>query len=224
MLAGVDGYEKRWLTALADEDGTTRIEIVDSFAELVQRPELKRIVIDVPIGLPALGPRRCDLLARKLLGPRRSSVFPAPIRPMLGATTSEEACERRRQAEGEGCSKQLFGILPLIEAADKKMNSALQNRIQEGHPEVSFTALGGQPMQAHKAKLEGRTQRRNLLGGVFPDMERNIAAFRRPDAITDILDAYVLLWSARRLERGVGQSLPPELEHDPCGLRMEIAY
>ena len=224
MLAGVDGYKKRWLAALADEDGATRLELFGSFVELVQHPELKRVVIDVPLGLPETGPRRCDLLARKLLGPRRNSVFPAPIRPMLGAATYEEACERRRQAEGKGCSKQLFGILPLIEAADEAITPALQDRLREGHPEVSFTALSGQPMRAHKAKPEGQAQRRDLLGRVFPDLEQTITQFRHPGAVADILDAYVLLWSAQRLERGVGRSLPPELEYDPRGLRMEIVY
>ena len=72
--------------------------------------------------------------------------------------------------------------------------------------------------------MEGKTQRRDLLGRVFPDMEQNIAQFRRPDAITDILDAYVVLWSARRLAGGTGQSLPLDPEDDPRGLRMEIVY
>ena len=36
--------------------------------------------IDIPIGLPARVPRPCDREARRLLGPRRSSVFPAPVR------------------------------------------------------------------------------------------------------------------------------------------------
>lgn len=77
-------------------------------------------------------------------------------------------------------------------------------------------------MGAHKRKLEGRTQRRELLREVFPDIEQNITQFRRPDAITDILDAYVLLWRAQRLKDGSGRSLPPVPEYDPRGLRMEI--
>ena len=49
MLAGVDGYKKRWVAALADEDGATRLELVDSFVNLIERAELELIVIDVPI-------------------------------------------------------------------------------------------------------------------------------------------------------------------------------
>lgn len=101
---------------------------------------------------------------------------------------------------------------------------ALQARIREGHPEVSFTALAGKPMDVHKAKPAGQAERRALLHAHFPDLEENIGRFGRGDAITDILDAYVLLWSARRIARGEGQSLPPEPEFDARGLRIEIAY
>lgn len=224
MLAGADGYRKRWILALADEDGTTRLELVDSFADIARRSGLQLVVIDVPIGLPEHGARRCDPLARAMIGPRRNSVFPAPIRPMLGAATYEEACERRVRVEAKGCSKQLYAILPLIESVDELMSSQLQNCIREGHPEVSFAALAGQPMRAHKSKPEGQTQRRELLQDEFPDLEESIARFRRPDAITDILDAYVLLWSAQRIARGGGRSLPPEPEYDRRGLRMEMVY
>lgn len=119
ILAGVDGYKKRWLAALLAEDGTTQLEVIGSFAELVRRSKLDLIVIDMPIGLPKVGARRCDLLARQRIGPRRSSVFPAPVRAMLGAATYEEAGERRRQVEAKGCSKQLFAILPPIESMTK---------------------------------------------------------------------------------------------------------
>lgn len=224
MLAGVDGYKKRWVAALAEADSVTSLEIIDSFNDLAQRVELKLIVIDMPIGLPELSPRRCDPLARQLIGLRRNSVFPAPIRSMLGADSYEEACKRRRHVEAKGCSKQLFAILPLIEDVDKQMSPALQDRVREGHPELSFTALGGQPMRAHKSKPEGQTQRRELLGSEFPDMEQNIMRFARPDAITDILDAYVLLWSAQRLACGEGKTLPPKPEYDAHGLRMEMVY
>lgn len=224
MLAGADGYKKRWIVALANLDGATQLKIVDTFADLVQRPELQLTVVDVPIRLPEQGPRRCDLLARVMIGPRRNSVFPAPIRPMLGAATYEEACERRIRVEAKGCSKQLFAILPLIEAADQLMSPELQHRVREGHPEVSFTALAGEPMSAHKAKPDGHRQRRELLRNTFPDMEENIARFRRPDAAANILDAYALLWSAQRLARGVGKSLPSGSEYDTRGLRMEMVY
>lgn len=70
------------------------------------------LAIDIPIGLTAHGPRDCDILARKLLrAPRASSVFPAPVRAVLGATTYQEATSRSEAACGQRMSQQAFGIL-----------------------------------------------------------------------------------------------------------------
>src|SRR5207248_11510271 len=77
-LAGVDGCRAGWVVA-ADSGAF----VAASFAEiLAERFDL--VLIDIPIGLPD-GPRACDLGARVLLGPRRSSVFPAPSRRLLRA-------------------------------------------------------------------------------------------------------------------------------------------
>jgi predicted RNase H-like nuclease len=53
--------------------------------------------IDIPIGLPGGRPRTVDGEARRLLGPRASSVFPAPARGTLDASSYEEACEASRK-------------------------------------------------------------------------------------------------------------------------------
>lgn len=224
MLAGVDGYKKRWIVALDSGDGFTQLELVDSFADLLRRSDLEVVLIDVPIGLPDHGARGCDRLARTMIGPRRNSVFSAPIRSMLGATSWEDACQRRHLVEGKRVSKQVSAILPLIESVDAQMTPSQQRHVREGHPEVSFAALAGTPMQAPKRKREGRAQRLRLLRAEFPDIEKNIAEFSQPGAITDILDAYVLLWSAIRVSRHQGESLPAEPEYDSRGLRMEIVY
>lgn len=224
MLAGADGYKKQWVVAVGDREGATQIELAASFVDLIHRPDVELLVIDVPIGLPEYGARSCDRLARQLIGSRRSSVFSAPIRPMLGATSWEDACERRQFVECKRVTKQVFGILPLVESVDAHVTPLLQRRVRESHPEVSFTALAGEPMRAHKSKAEGERQRRTLLRAEFPDMEENIAGFRHPGAITDILDAYVLLWSARRIFRRRGAAFPTEPEYDSRGLRMEIVY
>lgn len=224
MIAGADGYRKQLVVAMDRGEGSTRLELIPSPSDLIRRPDLERLLIDVPIGLPGRGPRTCDVLARKLIGPRRSSVFPAPIRPMLGAASYEEACERRHRVEGKRCSRQLFAILPFIEHVDDQMAPDLQDRIREGHPEVSFTALAGEPVGASKASPEGQAQRRALLRKQFPDLEENVSRFGRPGALTDILDAYALLWSARRLVRGEARTLPSSPERDARGLRMEIVY
>ena len=50
------------------------------------------IAVDIPIGLPdSAEPRAADIEARKLLGKRRSSVFPTPHRAVLEAPTYAKA-------------------------------------------------------------------------------------------------------------------------------------
>ena len=41
-------------------------------------PALSAVAVDIPIGLVAAPARQADLAARAFVGPRRSSVFPAP--------------------------------------------------------------------------------------------------------------------------------------------------
>ena len=92
IVAGVDGCKGGWFCAAKDA-GTDSIwfGVYDNAKLLLQQqPEPLIIAIDIPIGLPEAGPRMCDIEARKLLGPRRSSVFPAPIRPALQGNTRKE--------------------------------------------------------------------------------------------------------------------------------------
>ena len=181
---------------------------------------LAAVAIDIPIGLAPDGPRRADVEARRRLGPRRSSVFPAPVRPVLAATSYTEACEISRAASGRAVSRQLFAILPKIREVDALQSPALQNRLFEMHPEVSFSELAGAPMQFHKSTRQGRAERLDALRRAFPYL-RAVADVRprgtRPD---DVLDALVGAWTAQRLVAGCHRRLGGET--DTTGLRMEI--
>jgi predicted RNase H-like nuclease len=222
MIAGADGYRKQWLVAMEHAPGRTAIEVVPTIDVLLSRAEIEVLVIDVPIGLLDEGRRACDVAARRMIGPRRNSVFTAPIRPMLGAETWEEACQRRHEVEGKRCSRQTFGILPLIRAVDHRMNPELQRRVREGHPEVSFTVMTGAPMAEYKGTPGGRRARLEVLRREFPDIDERIAEFGRPGALIDVLDAYAMLWTARRVRDGLATVLPDEVQYDARGLRAEI--
>jgi predicted RNase H-like nuclease len=61
-----------------DQGAPTTVEVISGFAEVLARLQtgsLAAVAVDIPIGLPATGPRSCDVEARQRLGPRRSSVF-----------------------------------------------------------------------------------------------------------------------------------------------------
>ncbi len=92
ILAGVDGCSFGWLCITKDlENGTLKSMILKSAAELFAlTPTPAVYAIDIPIGLTDSGPRQCDIQARRLLGARRgTSVFPAPIRPVLNVEKSK---------------------------------------------------------------------------------------------------------------------------------------
>ena len=232
-LAGVDGCPGGWIAAILHPDGGTRVERFAGHdpARLLARADIGIIVIDVPIGLPDRGSRQADLAARRLLGrPRASSVFPAPLRSMLGAVTADSALEIwsraaaiGREVEGRACSRQLAAILPRIAAVDRRVTPVLQDRLVEGHPEVSFALLARRRGLRHQKRAPaGRTERLGLLRPHFPDI------LERLDGVAggvggDAVDAYALLWTARRLSGGEEMRLPEgSVQRDRRGLRGEI--
>jgi predicted RNase H-like nuclease len=233
-LAGVDGCRAGWVVALATEreEAPPRLEICATFRgvlELVGDSGI--VVIDMPIGLldePHPGGRECDIVARKRLGPRRSSISSPPARSALSETGWE-------QARRCGLTRQGFAILPKIREVDALMTSALQERVFESHPELAFCALAGRPMEHGKKRHAGRVERRNALsraadagfGGLLVDLAGELEAAKRQFArkqvgIDDILDAYVMLWVAARIARGEASAVPTNPPVDRCGLRMEM--
>ena len=224
-VAGIDGCSGGWVvvTAPADNQGGTSVERVTDLTTVIHRldsGDLAAVGIDIPIGLPDTGSRRCDVEARKMIGPRRSSVFPAPIRPVLGAETYEGALAKCRGVSEKGLSRQGFAILPKIAEVDRLMTPDRQRNLVEVHPEVCFTVLAGRPMSHHKATPEGRAERLAVLRGVFSDIDA-LAVPRllgtQPD---DILDAFVAVWTAQRWFARTHLRLGGDL--DARGLRMEM--
>ncbi len=114
LAIGVDGCPAGWFFVALEASGTMRCGVVRALQELVlDVREPARLFVDIPIGLPdGPGGRECDQLARRELGPRRSSVFPAPARAVLDAVDYEDAKRRSRTATGKGLSKQAWPSFP----------------------------------------------------------------------------------------------------------------
>jgi predicted RNase H-like nuclease len=198
-VAGVDGCRGGWIVAWGGG-----VQVLPMFAHIVSL-RFDLVLVDIPIGLLDAGPRHCDMEARALIGARRSSVFPAPSRSLL----------RSRRYAGQ-CSVQLWNILDKIREVDAAMTPALQRRVREAHPEVSFALLNGGPLRYPKKRPEGDAERRALLRPLFGDLPPVPGA-----ATDDVLDAHVLLWSARRVAGGEARVLQSR-ERDGRGLRCEI--
>lgn len=229
-VVGVDGCPNGWVAILYDvEAGTVVPKVHPSFEDvLAAYSDAIAIGVDIPIGLSENGARRCDVDARRVLGPRRSSVFPAPDPRVIDVASYQEALDLSRKATGKGISKQGFAIYPKVAEVNRVLTPSFQNRVFEVHPEVSFWALaGGRPMSHSKKKPEGYEERRSLLMnelGFDIYSRKEALGIARPAGADDILDAIVAAWTARRRAEGHAGRLPSDPPIDAKGLRMEIVY
>ena len=232
-VAGVDGCRAGWVVALLQqtpERPEHHVQLCANFAHvLTLTPQPAVIAIDIPIGLldePQPGGRECDRQARRLLGRRASSVFTPPTRPLLKAT-------RYEQVRPYGLSIQAFNILPKIREVDRLMTPALQQSVFEAHPELALMSFAGFSMQHNKKTHEGREERlrtlerapQGLFRGIRKTFESALKSFKRTQAAPDdLLDAYVLAWTALCIANSRASCIPTDPLVDRKGLRMEIWY
>jgi predicted RNase H-like nuclease len=230
-VAGVDGTPGGWAVIIMQAGRSVIRKVAALSSILDDSKDFGVVAIDIPIGLLdayEAGGRACDRAARKFLGrPRSSSVFPAPVRSVLAATSWDDACARTRASapHGRALPKQTFAILPKIREVDEllRMRPELGDVVREVHPEVSFCELAGEPMKYHKASLPGREERRRVLLRFFPELHVIVESGRDQGVpVEDILDATVACWSALRLVGGEGRSLPTVVPFDTVGLPMAI--
>ena len=227
---GLDGCRAGWLTVSLDDRGGWAVGIDPSLEAVLHRhPAARHVLVDIPIGLPSgPEPRECDVAARRLLGDRGSSVFPAPSRAALAASSFEEAGRLNREATGKGLSLQAWHIVPKIREVDELLRSdpAARRIVREAHPEVLFHGLAGAPIRESKKRVAGREERLQVLERFFPPardvLDRARATLRRdlfqPD---DVVDALACAVAARH---GRFRTLPDRPPTDAEGLPMEMVY
>lgn len=231
-VCGADGFKSSWVVAsynLVTHEFES--EVVGSFSDLLSlRRDPKFLCVDIPIGLPShpvTGGRQCEIESRRVLGKRGCTVFPSLCRPVVhdGQSSYPDANQKSKDQYGVGFSKQAWAIRPKLAEADRCMTPQLQKRVFEVHPEVSFWAMAGQPIQSKKKSLNGRDERRNALEKAgFPS-----AFLQRPISVSyvphdDFLDACAALWTAKRLQRGIAARFPSEMISDERGLDQAIWF
>lgn len=214
VVAGADGCRGGWVVYCEHE-----WIIAPTFLSIWEMTRCELLAIDIPIGLAA--GRQCDILARQALGPRRSSIFPAPNRRLLGCKAYAEANAMSRALLGVGLSVQAFNLFAKIAEVDRALeqNPSLRNRVFECHPELSFTLLNGEPLSESKKTVQGRALRANLLGKDLSQIPVTPSKVAGPD---DFLDAAAAEWTARRIAAGTARAFPPEPHLDERQLRMCI--
>jgi len=220
LVAGVTPSAGQWLVASAKVSGATfapeQPRLLESFSLVLdERPSFDAIVINAPIGYPVdtdLGYRTCDREARELLGKRGNVIIAVPGRAVFK--------EGRTDVEGLDAVTQV--LLPRYRDVAEEMSPYRQRQVYEGNPELSFFQLnGGSPMKYQKFREAGRMERRALLesklNGITRVLDMEIERVRPHQ----LIDAAVLVWSARRAFTHTARRLPFEPEWDSEGLRME---
>jgi predicted RNase H-like nuclease len=237
MLAGVDGCRNGWIVALAPSwpcHQPVSIEFYPDFKAVLEATRTCEVVaVDMPIGLPDGNElRECDVLAQKALGGQRSSVFLTPPRSCLDAAGPREFQSMHRQIRGTGAGLPVWGIVPKMLEVNRLLEDriasdpALQDRIIEFHPELTWRRLAGSSKLSSKRTAEGILQRISLLEqlsqGWLPGFPQKIPGNA---AIDDVLDAVIGISASQSAARRdeILQRLPVgEPKRNSKGLRMEI--
>jgi predicted RNase H-like nuclease len=113
----------------------------------------------MPLGLLAAGWRVCDRAAARLLGPRRSSVFAIPPRPVWEQQTYAAANALCKELTGKGMSAESYGLRAMLLEANAYRETC-GYPLHEVHPELAFAAMAGAPLADRRPAARRSAARR----------------------------------------------------------------
>jgi predicted RNase H-like nuclease len=242
-VTGVDACKRGWVAVTLQAPGPVLacVRMHASLAGVLDDglgSDPARIVgIDMPLGLVEAGWRDADRLARGLLGPRRSSIFAIPPRPVWAQDTYQAANQRCRELTGQGFSIQAWGLRPKLLEANEYVQTC-GHQMYEVHPELAFGAIAGAPLPHSKHTDPGRDLRRDLLaaaGIILPaaasrtvtshgDTYRTATSSAPKLPVIDTMDAAAAAWSAWRIAAGTAVVLPDQPQFDRHGHEITIRF
>ena len=223
-VLGVDGCPGGWVGAvLVPGAPRPRVVVAPTIELLVETVradlDVQVVGIDIPIGLPDSTVRQADVLARRALPGRASSVFTTLTRAAYLADDRAAADAVNRGLSGQGVGAQAFALRAKILEVDAWLRTRPTVEVVEVHPEVSFTTMTGGPLPG-KRTPEGQQARLDALHG---------AGIARPSVLKgsgyapdDVLDACAVAWSAHRRATGDARFLPDPPEVFSDGIRAAI--
>lgn len=226
LVIGIDGCKSGWFTVWQNQDETIETAIFKSLNNLkdffIGSNQLI-IGIDMPVILSEVMPREADQLARKLLSKKASSVFTAPTPEMLDQPNYEKASLISKRLIGKSMSLQSWYLFPKIRDVQTVIHCE-NIKLFEIHPEVSFRAMNNEKVILESKKSnEGFEIRKSLLDKHFLNFNFDIIRnkYQKKDVMdNDILDALVVLWSAKRIVNNQASYLPKT----PEKRNMQIVY
>jgi predicted RNase H-like nuclease len=216
---GIDGIPRGWVAVYIDENGGRRFGHSSCLDSLLTAPH-SRAMIDVPIGLPERGDRRCDREARERVGPR---VFLGARWNLWNFPTFEDANAYYWYNGDKGIPLQLWCIREKLQEVNVAMTPQRQSRLKETHPELVFWRLNGEAPLANKKTADGRKQLTCLLKQQGFEHIETWLGQRRGTGIArdDLIDACACALAARGSTQRIPSNVP---DRDRRGLRMEIRY
>ena len=231
---GVAWSDDSWLAVAFGADGYEETTVFDGIGDcwLHYEDEARLILVDVPIGLVGSGDpvRRCDELARSVLGPRSGAVFDPPVREATRKRRFSTANRVHERKAGKQLAEAAFGLSEGIAMCDELLQEVPEAAavIRESHPELCFRAFAGEALEHDERTAAGYAERMRTLArhdrDAPPVVQKVAEATEGHDvSVADVLDAVVLAYTAHPGE-GALRTLPAEPPTDSSGLPMELVY
>ncbi|GCF14010.1 hypothetical protein Harman_19450 [Haloarcula mannanilytica] len=234
LYVGVDWSDGGWVAVAFTDDGFDHASVFDGIGECwsAYDERARRILVGVPIGLVESGDpvRRCDDLARSVLGERSATVRTPPVREATRKQRYSTAKRVHKRKSGRELTEHAFALSDSLARVDELLQELPEAAavIRESHPEVCFRAFAGEPLSYSKRTAGGYAERMRILAHYDRDAAPTVqkAAEAMGDTgvtVDDVLDAVALAYTA---QPGDGElyTLPSEPPRDATGLPMEIVY
>lgn len=229
---GIDGCKGKWVAVCITEK-SFEVEKFKNISDICNRySNADSLIIDIPIGLAeSKSDIRPDLIVKKEIGKKGSSIFEVPCRQAVYAEGKEAARKVNVFVLGKSLSEQTLGIGKAIKQVDEFLlnNPYLKNRLIESHPELCFSKLNNDcPILEKKSSKEGQQKRLEILQRYYPYSNKVVEKFLKDvpyrKKIDDVVDALCLaVVGMIGLENGL-KSIPEEPMMDAKGLLMQMVY
>lgn len=231
---GVAHRAGSWLAVAFTASGYEETTVFEGIGECWARYEedTSLILVDVPVGLVESGDpvRRCDGLARSVLGPRSGAVFDPPVREATRKRRYSAANRVHERKTDEPLSEAAFESSDAIAMCDELLQEVPEAAtiVRSTHPELCFRAFAGKPLEHGPATAAGYAERMRTLAkhdrDAPPVVQKVAGATSGHDLpVAAVLDAVVFAYTARPGE-GALWTLPADVPTDSSGLPMELVY
>ncbi|WP_324663664.1 DUF429 domain-containing protein [Haloarcula sediminis] len=231
---GLAFRDESWLAVSFTEAGYEETAVFDGIGDCwaAYEEEARLILVDVPIGLVGSGDpvRRCDALARELLGPRSAAVVDPPVREATRKRRYSTANRVHERKAGASLSEAAFARSDAVAMCDELLTEVPEAAavVRSAHPELCFRAFAGEPLDHDGTTAGGYAERMRTLAGRDRDAPPVVQKVAEATAghgvpVAAVLDAVVLAYTA---VPGGGElrTLPAQVPTDGSGLPMELVY